>query len=70
MTSNHHNRNKIVDDDDEVDPVEEMIKKTGCLEKHYAVQFCMADHSDWRKCQDVVKEFQSCILEYNQRKKD
>ena len=26
------------DDDDEIDPVEEMIKKTGCLDKHWAVQ--------------------------------
>jgi len=68
--SNHHNRSKIVEDDEEEDPVDAMIKKTGCLEKHYAVQFCMADHSDWRKCQDQVKEFQICINEYNQRKKD
>ena len=26
------------EDDDEVDPVDEMIKRTGCLEKHFAVQ--------------------------------
>ena len=26
------------DEDDEVDPVDEMIKRTGCLEKHHAVQ--------------------------------
>ncbi len=26
------------DDDDEEDPVDKMIKKTGCLEKHWDVQ--------------------------------
>ncbi|KAL7643468.1 UNVERIFIED_CONTAM: hypothetical protein RMT77_005450 [Armadillidium vulgare] len=60
-----HNRTKRPNDSDEVDPVEEMIKKTGCLEEHYAVQFCMADHKDWRKCQDKVKVFQNCIQSYN-----
>lgn len=24
--------------DNEVDPLEEMLKKTGCIEKHYKVQ--------------------------------
>ena len=35
MPNDIHNRdiNK-----DEEDPVDEMIKKTGCLEKHYAIQ--------------------------------
>lgn len=56
------------DDDDEEDPVEQMISKTGCLEKHYAVQFCMADNQDWRKCQDKVKDFQLCIQDYNRRR--
>lgn len=34
-----HNRNRSPSqDEDEEDPVEAMISKTGCLEKHYAVQ--------------------------------
>ncbi|KAK7069292.1 Cytochrome oxidase assembly factor 4 [Halocaridina rubra] len=67
--SDPHQRNKVPkEDEDEEDPVEQMIAKTGCLEKHYAVQFCMADNKDWRKCQQEVMDFQSCIQGYNQRK--
>lgn len=56
---NPHNRQKPVDDDD--DPVEKMLKKTGCLELHYAVQECVADTKDWRKCQSQVQEFRKCV---------
>lgn len=70
MASDPHNRSRTPrdDDDDEEDPVEAMIAKTGCLEKHYAVQFCMADNKDWRKCQAEVKDFQLCISDYNKNK--
>lgn len=47
--------------DNVLDPVEEMLKKTGCIDLHYAVQECMAEHRDWRKCQDVVRKFQYCM---------
>lgn len=36
------------------DPVESMLKRTGCIELHYKVQECIAETGDWRKCQDVV----------------
>ncbi|PBC33386.1 Peptidyl-tRNA hydrolase [Apis cerana cerana] len=39
------------------DPVEEMLKKTGCMEFHYEVQECIAETQDWRKCQEQVKRF-------------
>ena len=32
------NRSRKTTEDDEEDPVEAMMKKTGCLEKHYTVQ--------------------------------
>ncbi|KAL1444518.1 hypothetical protein MTO96_029825 [Rhipicephalus appendiculatus] len=41
--------------------LEEMLKKTGCIDLHYAVQECMAEHRDWRKCQEAVRNFQMCI---------
>ncbi|XP_013777141.1 cytochrome c oxidase assembly factor 4 homolog, mitochondrial-like [Limulus polyphemus] len=50
-----------IEDEEEDDPVEKMLKKTGCLELHYAVQECMADHKDWRKCQEQVAKFRACI---------
>lgn len=75
------------------DPVELMLKKTGCIDLHHKVQVrdyrsvvtrklkilfwsfllqeCIFDTQDWRKCQDIVKEFKSCMTTYNeeQRKK-
>ncbi|XP_071478516.1 uncharacterized protein [Diadema antillarum] len=58
-----HERKTQPDEDDD-DPVDAMIKKTGCLELHYAVQECMADNRDWRKCQDQVAAFGKCIGDY------
>jgi len=52
------------DDNDEVDPVEKMLKDMGCLEKHYAVQECIAETRDWRACQQQVKDFRTCVEEY------
>uniref|UniRef100_A0A671S508 Uncharacterized protein n=1 Tax=Sinocyclocheilus anshuiensis TaxID=1608454 RepID=A0A671S508_9TELE len=34
-----------------------MISRTGCAELHYALQDCMAEHQDWRKCQTEVQKF-------------
>ncbi len=33
-----HDRSRKEVDDEEEDPVENMMKKTGCLEKHWTVQ--------------------------------
>uniref|UniRef100_A0A1I7U644 COX assembly mitochondrial protein n=1 Tax=Caenorhabditis tropicalis TaxID=1561998 RepID=A0A1I7U644_9PELO len=41
--------------------VEALIKKSGCWDIHQKVSDCMGEHRDWRKCQDVVKEFRTCI---------
>lgn len=59
-TTNPHNRVRPADDDED-DPVEKMLKKSGCLELHYAVQECINETHDWRKCQNHVAEFKKCI---------
>jgi len=46
------------------DPVEQMLKKTGCIELHYQVLECIAERQDWRKCQNEVKKFKECMAEY------
>ncbi|XP_055598368.1 cytochrome c oxidase assembly factor 4 homolog, mitochondrial [Uranotaenia lowii] len=53
------------------DAVELMLKQTGCINLHYKVQECIAETGDWRKCQEVVKEFKTCMQAYTdqQRKK-
>ncbi|CAG0885677.1 unnamed protein product [Cyprideis torosa] len=43
------------------DPVEKMLTKAGCLNQHYAIQECMAEYKDWRKCQKEVAAFRDCI---------
>ncbi|KPI99282.1 Coiled-coil-helix-coiled-coil-helix domain-containing protein 8 [Papilio xuthus] len=52
-------REKVSEGDD--DPVEAMLRKSGCLELHYKVQECIATTKDWRKCQTEVNDFRSCI---------
>ncbi|XP_040039074.1 cytochrome c oxidase assembly factor 4 homolog, mitochondrial [Gasterosteus aculeatus] len=59
--SPHDRRRK---DEDEDDPVEQMISRTGCAELHYAVQECMAEHQDWRLCQSHVKTFKDCMMNF------
>ncbi|XP_029030197.1 cytochrome c oxidase assembly factor 4 homolog, mitochondrial [Betta splendens] len=55
--------------DDEDDPVEQMISRTGCAELHYAVQECMAEKQDWRVCQDQVKTFIDCMTSFQKARK-
>lgn len=52
----------------EEDPVENMLKKTGCIELHYKVQECIALSQDWRKCQDEVNAFRNCMSKHQQEK--
>ena len=51
---NPHNRSAKHEEDEE-DAVDKMLKKAGCLEKHYNVQACMMEHKDWRKCKGEVQ---------------
>ncbi|KAM8899595.1 cytochrome c oxidase assembly factor 4 homolog, mitochondrial [Spinachia spinachia] len=60
--SPHDRRRK--DEDEEDDPVEQMISRTGCAELHHAVQECMAEHQDWRLCQSHVKTFKGCMMNF------
>lgn len=52
------------------DPVEEMLKKTGCMEFHYQVQECIAETQDWRKCQEQVKRFKICMDKYQRKREE
>ncbi|KAJ0169802.1 hypothetical protein K1T71_014408 [Dendrolimus kikuchii] len=57
-------REKPVEGDD--DPVEMMLKRTGCIDLHYKVQECIATTKDWRKCQTEVNNFRDCISKHKQ----
>ncbi|AWO99823.1 putative cytochrome c oxidase assembly factor 4 -like mitochondrial-like [Scophthalmus maximus] len=56
--------------DDEDDPVEQMISRTGCAELHYTVQECMAEHQDWRVCQNQVQTFKDCMMNFQNARKE
>ncbi|XP_075707432.1 cytochrome c oxidase assembly factor 4 homolog, mitochondrial [Rhinoderma darwinii] len=61
-----HDRSRT--QEDEEDPVDQMISRTGCTAFHYAVQECMAEHQDWRRCQDQVQDFKNCMQNYQKRR--
>ncbi|XP_015435383.1 PREDICTED: cytochrome c oxidase assembly factor 4 homolog, mitochondrial [Dufourea novaeangliae] len=62
------NSSITVQQQDVVDPLEEMLKKTGCMELHYQVQECIAETQDWRKCREQVKQFKVCMDEYQKKR--
>ncbi|XP_067888870.1 cytochrome c oxidase assembly factor 4 homolog, mitochondrial [Heterodontus francisci] len=64
--SQGHNWSRKSEEKDEEDPVDQMISRTGCASFHHAVQDCMAEHQDWRKCQQPVLDFKQCMAEYQQ----
>ena len=57
-----------IDKDEEEDRMEAAIRKTGCSDENFAVQDCMFEHRDWRKCQKQVKAFKECIMKSSSKK--
>ncbi|KAJ1345767.1 Cytochrome oxidase assembly factor 4 [Parelaphostrongylus tenuis] len=43
------------------DPVEVLIRRTGCWDQHIAVVDCMGEKGDWRQCQVQVQQFKECM---------
>ena len=61
---------KEPDDKEEKDPLDEMLDRTGCKDIHHALQDCMYEHRDWRRCQPLVGELRQCMQKYEQSKQD
>ncbi|QQP58308.1 Coiled-coil-helix-coiled-coil-helix domain-containing protein 8 [Caligus rogercresseyi] len=64
MSRDHHNRTRqppsqAKEEEEEEDPLDRMLNKTGCVDLHYQVQFCMAEKKDWRLCQKEVLDFKT-----------
>lgn len=66
-SSSPHDRSRSEDEDD---PLDQMITRTGCAELHYAVQECMAENQDWRKCQTQVQTFKDCMMTFQNARKE
>ncbi|XP_010899568.1 cytochrome c oxidase assembly factor 4 homolog, mitochondrial [Esox lucius] len=69
-TPSPHDRSQRPGADQEEDPVDQMISRTGCGELHYAVQDCMAEHQDWRRCQGQVQTFKDCMATFQKARKE
>lgn len=57
----HERKLREEKEEEEEDLVDKLINKSGCSDEHYLVQECMVEHQDWRKCQQVLKNFQACL---------
>ncbi|NXP11042.1 COA4 factor, partial [Thinocorus orbignyianus] len=55
------NRRPLEEDEDEEDPLDAMISRTGCVAQHWELQECMAARQDWRHCQAQVRAFGECM---------
>uniref|UniRef100_A0A8C3R043 COA4 factor n=1 Tax=Cyanoderma ruficeps TaxID=181631 RepID=A0A8C3R043_9PASS len=51
------------------DPLDARIARTGCLEQHRQLQECMAERQDWRQCQEQVRAFGACMARRQQRQR-
>ncbi|KAI8372374.1 hypothetical protein EDC96DRAFT_500878 [Choanephora cucurbitarum] len=56
MSENH-----IAKQEEEEDPYNARIEKTGCYKENEALQLCFYDKRDWRLCQEEMKAFRACF---------
>ncbi|XP_061207319.1 cytochrome c oxidase assembly factor 4 homolog, mitochondrial isoform X1 [Neopsephotus bourkii] len=63
-----HGRRRVSpeEEEDEEDPVDAMVSRTGCMAQHRALQHCMAEQQDWRHCQPQVRAFRDCMAHRKQ----
>nr|XP_033804684.1 cytochrome c oxidase assembly factor 4 homolog, mitochondrial isoform X2 [Geotrypetes seraphini]XP_033804686.1 cytochrome c oxidase assembly factor 4 homolog, mitochondrial isoform X2 [Geotrypetes seraphini]XP_033804687.1 cytochrome c oxidase assembly factor 4 homolog, mitochondrial isoform X2 [Geotrypetes seraphini] len=54
--------------EEEEDPLDQMIFRSGCAAFHYALQECMSEQRDWRKCQQQVQLFKDCMQEQQKQR--
>lgn len=58
------------EDEEEEDPLDQLISRSGCAAAHFAVQECMAEHQDWRQCQPQVQAFRDCMSEQQAKRRE
>ncbi|XP_047374407.1 cytochrome c oxidase assembly factor 4 homolog, mitochondrial [Sciurus carolinensis] len=61
---------QVKKEDEEVDPLDQLISRSGCAASHFAVQECMAQHQDWRQCQPQVQAFRDCMSEQQAKRRE
>ncbi|XP_005038990.1 PREDICTED: cytochrome c oxidase assembly factor 4 homolog, mitochondrial [Ficedula albicollis] len=53
--------------EEDEDPLDARIARSGCLEQHRQLQECMAERRDWRHCQEQLRAFGACMAERQRR---
>ncbi|EDM18334.1 similar to E2-induced gene 2 protein (predicted) [Rattus norvegicus] len=66
----HNWTRQVKKDDEEEDPLDQLITRSGCAASHFAVQECMAQHQDWRRCQPQVQAFRDCMSAQQARRRE
>ncbi|XP_075386546.1 cytochrome c oxidase assembly factor 4 homolog, mitochondrial-like [Tenrec ecaudatus] len=61
---------QVKKEDEEEDPLDQLISLSGCAASHCAVQECMAQNQDWRQCQPQVQAFRDCMSEQQTRRRE
>uniref|UniRef100_H0WQN2 Cytochrome c oxidase assembly factor 4 homolog n=2 Tax=Otolemur garnettii TaxID=30611 RepID=H0WQN2_OTOGA len=61
---------QVKKEDEEEDPLDQLISRSGCAASHFAVQECMAQHQDWRQCQAQVQAFKDCMSEQQAKRRE
>ncbi|KAI9494209.1 hypothetical protein BDB00DRAFT_820143 [Zychaea mexicana] len=51
--------NAVMDEED--DPYNARIERTGCAQENEDLQICFYDKKDWRLCQKEMKRFRQCF---------
>ncbi|XP_005357553.1 cytochrome c oxidase assembly factor 4 homolog, mitochondrial [Microtus oregoni] len=66
----HNWTRQLKKEDEEEDPLDQLITRSGCAAFHFAVQECMAQHQDWRQCQPQVQAFRDCMSAQQARRRE
>ncbi|GAN00979.1 conserved hypothetical protein [Mucor ambiguus] len=49
-------------EEDDDDPYNARIEKTGCYQENEDLQLCFFDTKDWRKCKKEMQAFRACFI--------
>lgn len=60
-TTKDKNLHPMEEEDEEDDPYNARIEKTGCYKENEILQLCFYDTRDWRKCKDEMQAFRDCF---------
>ncbi|KAI8087358.1 hypothetical protein BDF21DRAFT_227668 [Thamnidium elegans] len=52
---------QVHEEEEDDDPYNERIERTGCFKENETLQLCFYDTKDWRQCTKEMKAFRDCF---------